>query len=234
MFTLDSTTLFYYNLRNDIHPSQIAAPQIQSIDEWAQGVPAHAGPNSNSVQSAPSLPGLPASKLSATSGYPASTTSRRSAIQARVNVKVFSNGGISDRDERVGAEADLARASPRKGIQRLSSKVGYPISIWNFSSDLPLKKNLVRVKKQQDLKPKLTAEEKRIEKQNHPLLGTKEFRQVGVPTAIAWGAAEMDPWTLGGDTVIRRAFKKIADVIWLDGSEDVDDRVLRMVCGLLK
>jgi hypothetical protein len=83
-------------------------------------------------------------------------------------------------------------------------------------------------------KQSANAREKRaethVEKVNHPLLSSSEMRSIGLPNAIVWGAAQMDPWALGNDGAVKTAFKKIADVIWHQGADQVDDLVIQTVC----
>ena len=102
-------------------------------------------------------------------------------------------------------------------------------------------KNLVRVRKGTEAaQPKRSSKEREVEKtqkkaekqaekDSHPLLSTSEFRTMAVPSFIVWGAAQMDPWVLGNDEAVKSAFKKIADEIWLQGSEKVNDLVMEMV-----
>ncbi|KAM6491758.1 hypothetical protein JOM56_012798 [Amanita muscaria] len=221
LFTLDSTTLFFYDLSNNARASQTTN---QTVDEWAQGIPANAKPRSGTRSVTNRVPSLTTSKSSRTQTTTSEST--RSAFQACVKVKGIDDGGLSDQDERIGGEADLARNSPLKGKVRVNSKAGCLISLESAHLTF-FGKNLVRVGKEK--KPKLTKEEKKLEKKNHPLLGTKEFRNTAVPTTFIWAAAQVDPWNLGGDTAIRRAFQKIADVVWIEGSENVDDLVMTQV-----
>jgi hypothetical protein len=92
-------------------------------------------------------------------------------------------------------------------------------------------KNHTRITKV--IKPKVSAEEKRAEKQaekqNHPLLNSPEWRGMNLPSVFVWGAAQMDPWVLGSDGAVQSAFKKIADAIWHEGSDHVDDLVIHTV-----
>ncbi|KAM6494812.1 hypothetical protein JOM56_009435 [Amanita muscaria] len=150
LFTLDSTTLFFYDLSNNARASQTTN---QTVDEWAQGIPANAKPRSGTRSVTNRVPSLTTSKSSRTQTTTSEST--RSAFQACVKVKGIDDGGLSDQDERISGEADLARNSPLKG--------------------------------------------------------------------------KVDPWNLGGDTAIRRAFQKIADVVWIEGSENVDDLVMTQV-----
>jgi hypothetical protein len=71
--------------------------------------------------------------------------------------------------------------------------------------------------------------EKKAEKVNHVLLSSSDFRNIGVPSTIVWGSAQTDPWVLGGDVVVKSAFKKIAEAIWHEGSEHIDDLVIQTV-----
>jgi hypothetical protein len=90
---------------------------------------------------------------------------------------------------------------------------------------------VTKVKSKQNAKEK--KEETQVEKVNHILLNSSEFRNIGVPSAIVWGAAQMDPWVLGGDVAVKSAFKKIAEAIWHEGSSHVDDLAIHTVIYFL-
>lgn len=114
--TLDSTTLFYFNLSNDAQCD--GAPQSQAIDAWIDGVTPHS--KQKTKRSAGSMPSLTLSKTSA----PTESVLTRSAIQASVNVNVVTDSqGLSDVDETVGEERKLAHESPVKGKRRVNSEV---------------------------------------------------------------------------------------------------------------
>lgn len=99
-------------------------------------------------------------------------------------------------------------------------------------------KNLIRVKKkkpskQLDKEKAQKRAEKQAEKDNHPLLSSSEFRSLAIPSFVVWGAAQLDPWVLGSDEAVKSAFERLADAIWHQGSQNVDDLVMETVsCSL--
>jgi hypothetical protein len=122
MFTLDSTTLFYFDLSHKAYSSKNANTQDETVDEWAQGVPQHSSrPNPESTHSSSGLPSLIASR-SARTGASASI-SGPSITHSNDEVRVYDNGGQSDREERTGAEATRARNSPKKNGTRVTQEV---------------------------------------------------------------------------------------------------------------
>jgi hypothetical protein len=120
MFTLDSTTLFYFDLSNNARSSKITNVQQKTVDEWAQGVP----PRSKSGHALPSFATSKSARFDA-----ATSESTRSVIHPNVKTRTFDNGGVSDQDERTGAEAVIARNSPLKNGARVTREVRRPISL---------------------------------------------------------------------------------------------------------
>jgi hypothetical protein len=118
IFTLDPTTLFYFNLSRD------GPTESDRLSEWFKKTNTSAL-GGGLVAKNTRLPSLGHSSHASSALHPSTaTTSGRSAIQAIVHVKPTSNyGGISDPDERVGPEQARARASPAKGKRRLNSDV---------------------------------------------------------------------------------------------------------------
>jgi hypothetical protein len=88
----------------------------------------------------------------------------------------------------------------------------------------------IRKPRQRSANAKEKRADTQVEKGNHPLLSSSEMRSIGLPNAIVWGAAQMDPWALGNDGAVKTAFKKIADVIWHQGANQVDDLAIQTVC----
>jgi hypothetical protein len=122
MFTLDSTTLFYFDLSNHAYSSKTSNSQRETVGEWAQGVPQNPS-NPKSVRS--SVPSLITSGSART--HAATSNSARSIVYPEDEVMIYDDGGRSDRDERTGAEATRARNSPLKNGRRVTQEVGHPL-----------------------------------------------------------------------------------------------------------
>jgi hypothetical protein len=122
MFTLDATTLFYFDLSNDAYASRTTHPRTDTVETWAQGVDPKL--NSTTVSRLPSI-------SSAISARIDSTTSRStdSVNHPKAKTKSFDHGGISDQDEMTGPEAARARNSPPKNGVRINREVRCSISL---------------------------------------------------------------------------------------------------------
>jgi hypothetical protein len=140
MLTLDQSTLFYWTLSDTFLQKR---QYKDAIKEWASEIPASAKP----VSQAPSRT-TQTKSITRRSVVPSLTsgTSRSSAPSVLTNdvrivghrtrpssVKVkpepepemalYSDGGLSDRDETIGKEREAAINSPPKGKKRVTSEV---------------------------------------------------------------------------------------------------------------
>jgi hypothetical protein len=141
MLTLDTTTLFYWTLRDP--PSK----KIKySIESWVKKIPSNIKPTSHasslansaktgkskrsgkSVGSAPALTSA-SSRADSCSVLTNEITITSTHHDVPVKVKRDSNsirlydGGLSDHEEINGVEREAAHASPIKGRRRLNSQV---------------------------------------------------------------------------------------------------------------
>jgi hypothetical protein len=135
LLTLDHSTLFYWTL-SDTTPTQ------NRVSQWAHTVPI-SKPTSRppSVASyarstAPSLTNAASHSSATTSSTSVITndvkiTNRKSKlvrVKTEPNLTTISlndNGGLSDNDEIMGEERDVAIKSPPKGKKRVTNEVGY-------------------------------------------------------------------------------------------------------------
>jgi len=134
MLTLDQTTLFYFSLRD----TPIDKDKLGLVTTWAAKVPSYAkktcDPGPNSTQSTSTPP------LTLASSHSSRSASSRAVKVTHANVEVISDtGGLSDHDETVGDERDLAIKSPPKGGRRLTSKVKFPVSPVLIHTDMHLR-----------------------------------------------------------------------------------------------
>lgn len=138
MFTLDSTTLFYFDLSNDTLSSRLGVTdsdcQRQTVDEWARQVPQHSNPKSAAASVHSSSRG--SNPTTAGSERSSATASKSSHIinYPNVNITSVNDGGLSDQDEMMGAEAALARSSPPKNGKRVTREVGHSESLKGYTS----------------------------------------------------------------------------------------------------
>lgn len=144
MLTLDPTTLFYLSLSEKYAKDSYSglnseASKIAKLNKWASQVPPDARPAKPSTlptvsRDAPT-PALTAdnSRTVNSSNRPASRSALSGFVQLAGGSKsnnrdieedgIIELGGISDRDETVGAEREAAIRSPPKGGRRLNSSV---------------------------------------------------------------------------------------------------------------
>ena len=116
--TLDSTTLFYFNLSNNAQQGN----STRTVDMWIGEVTPHLNDCS-----AHGLPSLTVSKTSAST----ETVLTQSAFFFQADIKVniaTSSWGLSNVDETVGKEQTLAHESPLKGKRRVNSEVYHLLS----------------------------------------------------------------------------------------------------------
>lgn len=122
MLTLDQTTLFYFSLSDTYTNKDKPAARIS---DWASKIPHKPKAKRDDLYSTPSL----TTGSSRPSGRPLSTV--RSALTNNVKITQPDDdievveGGLSDRDETVGPEYDVAMKSPPKGGRRATSVVSH-------------------------------------------------------------------------------------------------------------
>jgi len=199
LLTLDHSTLFYWTL-SDTTPTQ------NRVSQWALAVPI-----GNPTSRPPSVASYARSTApSLTSG--ASRSSAPSVITDNVkiinrestSVKVKTeiptislndNGGLSDNDELMGEEREVAIKSPPKGKKRVTSEVGYCLFLYiirQFESHCDQKlivqtataagkagSNLKRPSRNEELPDWIDAQ---------------WFRYTFVPTYMAFVGQTVDPW----------------------------------------
>lgn len=129
LFTLDQTTLFYWNLSNEYSKAKFAGPK--AVEVWTVGVPQGLKPPSSKRSvSTPSLTRSNASLATTATRPPTSVASRTSsALTNGITITeddedgFMEKGAVSDCDETRGEEYEAKKKSPVKGGLRLTSQV---------------------------------------------------------------------------------------------------------------
>lgn len=142
MLTLDNTTMYYWNLSNQARSTRHRAGK-EHIEDWQAGLQTkpRSGAQSSRGSTRSSGTTTSSSRLSHSQSVRSSLVSVRGPSANRVTNGDDDNagdlGGVSDRDELEGKEYEDARDSPRKGKQRIDSKVcPMSISVLSYSHSI--------------------------------------------------------------------------------------------------
>jgi hypothetical protein len=133
MFTLDSTTLYYYFLSDSTSNEEECFSA--GINNWAASIPSNVKPTTRNKCS---TTGSSMTRGGTSSGPPLTNASTRLSTSSVLskNVKITTNveptnigiqvidGALSDEDETMGFEREAAVMSPPKGKRRATSAVG--------------------------------------------------------------------------------------------------------------
>lgn len=138
MLTLDSTTLFYWNLSDN--PKKRKLDDL-GLQKWARSVPKGSKPESHSSIASTSKQGNTASRSIPSLTGCSTAVSSTSFLSSDINIKQTRSSsilpprvvidapqlpdaqGLSDNDETQGQERDFATFSPPKGQVRIASDV---------------------------------------------------------------------------------------------------------------
>jgi hypothetical protein len=134
LYTLDVTTLYYWNISNDATSDGSNTTHF-NFNRWANGIqPSSKSDRTSSRHLHTSrVPSLTHSTKTGTSGASAPTSNRsalagnvaikpgRTGVSATINVNDI--GGLSDHEEIEGEEYETAKNSPVKGKKRVNSQV---------------------------------------------------------------------------------------------------------------
>ena len=132
MFTLDRMTLFFFSLSQSYQQADSKRDDTDKIYDWSTGVPTgrlKLGSGTASNATTPTLTSGTSKVTNASQASSKSRTTHNNKVKIRVipedDTYGYSDGAISEKDERLGGERARAAKSPPKGQgNRPTSNVG--------------------------------------------------------------------------------------------------------------